>query len=237
MPRTLSEPRAVPADRIRAVPAGGSALAARWRTMAVDPPRASPDVAIGRMLRIVRNALNSSRIRTETRPMPVPFRFLMAACVLALAGCATLSASSSVDYVVVRHAEKATDDAHDPALTDAGLARAEALATLLRSRDVVAIYATQYRRTSDTAAPTAAAHDLSITSYDADTRPREFAARLRQAPARGTVLIVGHSNTVPGIVSALCGCDVAPIDESDYGNLFEVHTDGDAPPVLSRRRY
>jgi hypothetical protein len=42
---------------------------------------------------------------------------------------------------------------------------------------------------------------------------------------------------VPGIVSALCGCEVAPIDESDYGNLFEIRIDGDAPPVLSRRRY
>lgn len=168
--------------------------------------------------------------------MPVPFRFLIAACLFALAGCATLPAPSSVDYVVVRHAEKATDDARDPSLSDAGLARAEALAALLRSRDVVAIYATEYRRTSDTAAPTAAAHDLSITSYAADTQPAAFAARLRQA-SRGTVLIVGHSNTVPGIVSALCGCEVAAIDESDYGNLFEVRIDGDAPPVLSRRRY
>lgn len=170
--------------------------------------------------------------------MPVPFRLLIAACVLALAGCTSLSSpSSSVSYVVVRHAEKATDDLRDPSLSDAGLARAEALAGLLRSRDVVAAYATQYRRTSDTAAPTAAQHDLSITSYDADAPPETVAARLRRSHARGTVLVVGHSNTVPGIVSVLCGCEVAPIDESDYGNLFEIRIDGDAPPVLSRRRY
>lgn len=169
--------------------------------------------------------------------MPVPFRFLIAACVLALAGCATLSRPCSTTYIVVRHAEKATDDPRDPSLSDAGLARAQSLATLLRSRRLVAVYATQYRRTSDTAAPAAAAHDLSITSYDADTPADAFAARLRQAGARGTVLIVGHSNTVPGIVSALCACAVDPIDDSDYGNLFEIRIKGKAPPELSRRRY
>jgi broad specificity phosphatase PhoE len=169
--------------------------------------------------------------------MPVSFRFLLAAGVLALAGCATVSPPSSVSYVVVRHAEKATDDPRDPSLSDAGLARAEALATLLRSRDVVAAYATQYRRTIDTAAPTAAGHDVSIASYDAEAPADAVAARLRRSHANGTVLVVGHSNTVPGLVSALCNCEVAPIDESDYGNLFEIRIDGDAPPVLSRRRY
>jgi broad specificity phosphatase PhoE len=170
--------------------------------------------------------------------MPVSFRLLIAAAVLALAGCATLSTRSpSVSYVVVRHAEKATDDPRDPSLSNAGDARAEALATLLRSRDLVAVYATDYRRTRDTAAPTAAAHDLSIISYDADAPPERVAERLRRSHASGTVLVVGHSNTVPGIVSALCDCEVAPIDESDYGNLFEVRIDGDAPPELSQRRY
>jgi broad specificity phosphatase PhoE len=169
--------------------------------------------------------------------MPVSLRLLIAAGVLALAGCATVSRPSSVSYVVVRHAEKATDDPRDPSLSDAGLARAEALATLLRSRDVVAAYATEYRRTIDTAAPTAAGHDVSIASYDAEAPADAVAARLRRSHANGTVLVVGHSNTVPGIVSALCHCEVAPIDESDYGNLFEIRIDGDAPPVLSRRRY
>jgi broad specificity phosphatase PhoE len=169
--------------------------------------------------------------------MPVSFRLLIAAGVLALAGCATLSTPSSVSYVVVRHAEKATDDPRDPSLSDAGLARAETLATLLRSRDVVAAYATEYRRTSDTAAPTAAEHDVSITSYESEAPAEAVAERLRRSHANGTVLVVGHSNTVPGIVSALCGCEVAPIDESDYGNLFEIRIDGDAPAVLSRRRY
>ena len=171
--------------------------------------------------------------------MPATLRLLITAtCVFALAACAAIPGfSPAVSYVVVRHAEKAAGDADDPALTDAGRARADQLATLLRSRDVVAAYATDFRRTRDTAAPTAVAHDVSITSYDADAPAETVAARLRRGHDRGTVLVVGHSNTVPGIVSALCGCAVAPIDESDYGNLFEVRIRGDAPPELTHRRY
>ena len=55
--------------------------------------------------------------------------------------------------------------------------------------------------------------------------------------ATGTVLVVGHSNTVPDIVSALCKCVVAPIDERDYGNLYDVRIERDTEPVLSQRRY
>ncbi len=170
--------------------------------------------------------------------MSAAFRLLAATCLLALAACAAIPPlSPTVSYIVVRHAEKAGDDARDPSLSDAGRARAEALATLLRSRDIVAAYATDYRRTRDTAAPTAIAHDVSITSYDADAPAAAVATRLRRGRDHGTVLVVGHSNTVPGIVSALCGCEVAAIDESDYGNLFEVRIRGDAPPELAHRRF
>jgi len=166
------------------------------------------------------------------------FRFLAATCLLALAACAAIPAlSPSVTFVVVRHAEKATDDARDPELSDAGLERAAALAALLQSRDVVATYATGFRRTRDTAAPTAVEHDLSITGYDAQASAETVAARLRRSHDRGTVLVVGHSDTVPGIVSALCGCEVAPIDESDYGNLFEVRIRDGRPPELLHQRY
>src|SRR3546814_3012742 len=145
--------------------------------------------------------------------------------------------SSDVCSSDLRHAEKVDDGSRDPSLTDAGRARAHALAELLRSRDVVAVYATDFRRTRDTAEPTAAVHDLSIISYDAEAPAEAVAERLRRAHATGTVLVVGHSNTVPGIVSALCGCEVAPSDESDYGNMFEVRLRDGAAPVLSQRRY
>src|SRR3546814_12110903 len=131
--------------------------------------------------------------------MHSPLRLLIRACALALAACAAIPVFSPVATdVVVRHAEKVDDGSRDPSLTDAGRARAHALAGLLRSRDVVAVYATDFRRTRDTAEPTAAVHDLSIISYDAEAPAEAVAERLRRAHATGTVLVVAHSNTVPG---------------------------------------
>src|SRR3546814_4965489 len=80
--------------------------------------------------------------------MHAPLRLLILTCALALAACAAIPVFSPVaTYVVVRHAEKVDDGSRDPSLTDAGRARAHALAELLRSRDVVAVYATDFRRT------------------------------------------------------------------------------------------
>src|SRR3546814_9275920 len=153
--------------------------------------------------------------------MHAPLRLLILACALALAACAAIPVFSPVaTYVVVRHAEKVDDGSRDPSLTDAGRARAHALAELLRSRDVVAVYATDFRRTRDTAEPTAAVHDLSIIYYDVQAHAEAVAERLRRAHATSTVLAVGPSNTVPGTVSALCGCEVAPTHGSHPGTQF-----------------
>src|SRR5690606_3339662 len=120
--------------------------------------------------------------RTENPPMPAPLRLLILACALAVAACAAIPAlSPGATFVVVRHAEKVDDGSRDPSLTDAGSARADALARMLRSRDVVAVYATDFRRTRNTAQPTAAVHDLSIISYDSQAPADALAARLRRA--------------------------------------------------------
>lgn len=174
----------------------------------------------------------------------------MLCCVLfALAGCATPPPGSAggsaippaavggATFIVVRHAEKATDGGSDPPLSEAGRARAAALSARLRERGLVAAYATGFRRTRHTAAPAAAAHGIAVTPYDAAAPAQAFADRLRAAHASGTVLVVGHSNTVPAIVAALCACQVAAIDESDYGNLYEVRVEPGAPPLLARRSY
>jgi phosphohistidine phosphatase SixA len=42
----------------------------------------------------------------------------------------------------------------------------------------------------------------------------------------GTVLVVGHSNTVPEIVAQLGGARPADLAETDYGDIFRVRRDG-----------
>ena len=82
-------------------------------------------------------------------------------CVLSLALLSVvvaLGASRAYPQVVyiVRHAEKATDkDASDPPLTTSGMQRARDLTRTLRSVKLSAIYATEYKRTQQTVAPTA----------------------------------------------------------------------------------
>lgn len=84
---------------------------------------------------------------------------------------------------------------------------------------IVAAYATGYRRTRQTAQPAAESHGLVVSIHDAVLPPIGFAARLKPDHRRDTVLVVDHGNTVPGIVSALCGCAVMPLGEHDYDRM------------------
>lgn len=158
---------------------------------------------------------------------------------LALAACTAApmkhaAVAAGATFVVVRHAEKGGDDARDPSLSAAGQARAEALARRLAGVDLVAVYATGFRRTQQTGSPSARSHGLDVRTYDAAQPAADLVAALRREHATGTVLVVGHSNTAPAIASALCGCQVAAIDDSDYGNLYEIRFGADGKATLSQ---
>lgn len=165
----------------------------------------------------------------------VPALLVLVACAAAPMKAAAVDAGAT--YVVVRHAEKDSDDVRDPSLSDAGRARAQMLARHLAAADLVAVYATGFKRAQRTAAPSAQAHGLEVHTYDAAQPVADLVATLRREHTSGVILVVGHSNTVPAIASALCGCKVEAIDESDYGNLYEIRIDGDGASALSQRRY
>jgi len=120
---------------------------------------------------------------------------------------------------LVRHAEKVDDGSADPALTPAGAARADELADLLRHVKLDAIYSTPYIRTKQTVLPTAKEKGLEVKFY----KPGEedFLKKVLQAFSGGTVLIVGHSNTIPGLANELAGqSDFSDLDDATYDNLF-----------------
>ena len=163
-------------------------------------------------------------------------------CALALAAmlaaCATTPAhGGAVAFVVVRHAEKADDGSKDPPLSEAGQARARALADSLRGTALRAAYATGYRRTQSTAAPAAQAHGLAVATYDASRPAAEFAARLRRDHHDGTVLVVGHSNTAPAIAAALCSCEVAPMGDDEFDRRLTITFDASGHAALREERY
>jgi broad specificity phosphatase PhoE len=148
----------------------------------------------------------------------------------------TQAAEPGVRFILVRHAEKATDDPKDPTLSEAGMVRAKRLAASLADARVVAAYATQYRRTQLTAAPTSMSHHLDLQTYDASIPAFEFARQLRDAHRTGTVLVVGHSNTIPALAAVLCACEVAPMREDEFDRRIEIRvaTDGSARMDVQR---
>ena len=120
---------------------------------------------------------------------------------------------------LVRHAEKQADGTANPSLTKQGLQRANNLAQQLKDKNIVAVYSTSYNRTQQTAAPLAKLLGLDVQTYD----PRkllEFAETVLRSDQ--TILIVGHSNTTPSMVTHLGGDSFGDIDESVYDRLYHL---------------
>jgi len=141
--------------------------------------------------------------------------------------------------LLVRHAEKAAQPPQDPPLSEAGSTRAQSLLAVARDAGVTAIITTQYERTRKTAEPAAAALHITPEVVDAGPVAQHAKAVADQIlkHAGGTVLVVGHSNTVPAIVAALGAPRPRDLCDSEYDQLFVVVIGDAGPPRLIRSRY
>jgi broad specificity phosphatase PhoE len=130
--------------------------------------------------------------------------------------------------VIVRHAEKAANGGNDPDLSSAGRARAETLARILKDSGITEIFATEFKRTQETAAPTATSIRVAPTVVAAkDTAA--LVAKLHQL--NGNALVVGHGDTIPNIVKALGINSSINIPDADYSELLIVIL-GDKPQLF-----
>lgn len=162
---------------------------------------------------------------------PARFRAAIGFSVVFLAASA-LPAQSII--FLVRHAEKAAaaPGEKDPDLSPGGRARAEALAEDLRDAGIKVIYATEWKRTQETAAPLAHRLGLNIIIVPAaDTA--SLASKLQTT--QGNALVVGHGDSLPVLLHALGVTTAVTIPDSEYDNLFIV-VPGD-PPRLLRLHY
>ncbi|GHA77129.1 phosphoglycerate mutase [Pontibacter akesuensis] len=133
------------------------------------------------------------------------------------------NAQPTVIYLV-RHAEKDISDPgnQDPDLTSAGVARAEALRSLLEGQQVDALYATKYMRTKNTLKPIAESAQLEVQQYEAHDF-KGITEKLLQNHAGQTVVVAGHSNTLLPLVEALgAKRPVSDISEQQYDYIFKV---------------
>ena len=133
--------------------------------------------------------------------------------IAALLFFASTAVEASPILFLVRHAEKAMTGGNDPELSAVGQERAEALARILKDCKITAIFTTEFKRTQETAAPTAKATQVTPTIIAA----KDIAGLVEKLRSlKGNVLVVGHGNTIPDVVKALGIAIPVNIPESDY---------------------
>jgi broad specificity phosphatase PhoE len=145
--------------------------------------------------------------------------------------------TTTTTVIVVRHAEK---NPH-PAGGDAGLAtkgtlRAQELARVLKDAGVSAVYVSQYGRARLTGEPLARALSDTVRTYDAN-RNDLVAARIRAEHAGGTVLVVGHGDSVLELIAALTGEPLTAGEAVDYDRMFVVTLGPRGAHRVMRLRY
>jgi broad specificity phosphatase PhoE len=169
----------------------------------------------------------------------------MIGLVLLLFAVAAVQAQQTT-VILVRHAERADSPDRpqaDPGLSAAGLERANRLSVYLKDAGISAIYSTPYARTRATAAPLANALGLSITltttpaGKSAAQFAQELADRILAENKGKTVLVVGHSNTVPPTITALGAPAVPPIGDNDYGDTYIVQIASDGKATVIRAKH
>ena len=158
---------------------------------------------------------------------------------IALALLLPLAAQAQQTVILVRHAElqgTAMAEPRELPLSDKGKARAQRLADLLADAGVAAIYVTDFQRTNQTAQPLAYRIDRPLTTVlKGDSR--DLVARMHKEHAGQTVLVVGHTDTLPGLIKALGYPADIRIEPQDYGSVFIVAPKADGTPVFLRMHY
>ena len=153
-----------------------------------------------------------------------------------LAGCSRAPVTTTV--ILVRHAERPAGA--DPELSADGRARAESLAVALARTEIHAIIHTQFRRTQQTAQPLATQKGLTpivLTATGPESlHTQAVVDRIRTLAGR-TVIYVGHSNTVPGVIQRLGLTPVPQIADTEYSHLFIVTQKTGEPPSMVRAKY
>jgi phosphohistidine phosphatase SixA len=147
--------------------------------------------------------------------------FLLTCILVMLQSCAAPPSNEITTFILVRHAEKVDDGSEDPALMPEGEQRAVDLLNLLKETSVDAIYSTPYQRTRLTVAPLATEKKIPVSEYSAFEELE--INRMIDEHRGGTIVVAGHSDSVPWTANLLTGKETFPAFESeDYNNILIV---------------
>ena len=133
---------------------------------------------------------------------------------------------ATTTVIFVRHADRAAGQDENPGLSLAGQQRAEELARVLADVDVVAgvdaIFATQYRRTQETAEPLSKRLQVPVRTAAPDDIEGLTKQILTEYKGK-IVLVITHSDAIPKLIQELHGSKkLPPIEDNEYDNIFIV---------------
>ena len=130
----------------------------------------------------------------------------------------TVAQSQSVIFLV-RHADRASS-ADDSLLSARGEERAKCLANTLRDSRIATVFATDVRRTQQTAAPVADKFHLQ-TKIVPKADGGELVKEVSESDSR-PVLVVGHADTLPSIVQQLGAGEIPKFGDREYDRLIVI---------------
>ena len=142
------------------------------------------------------------------------------------------SAADPTTVLIVRHAEKASDRDGSAAQRTRARPGRRRWRTWRARRASRAIFHTQFKRTLETVEPLAAQLEPVADRAPGRGHAGSSSSTIRTSWSGKTVLVAGHSNTVPEIVKALTGVAMEDIPDTQFDNLYVVvlPTDGPAEP-------
>lgn len=145
---------------------------------------------------------------------------VFAVCIFGQVGVAQ---SDNKTIVLVRHTEKDASDPKngDPDLSVEGRERALRLMNIAKRYKPHEIFSTNFKRTRQTAEPIAAYRKKEIQTYD-PTKPADLVAKI-MASTTDHNLIVGHSNTIPGLANLFAKKEIfRNLVETEYGVIWVI---------------
>lgn len=142
--------------------------------------------------------------------------------------------------ILVRHAEKVSDEPDSP-LTEDGNRRAQDLLSVLEFSKIDHIISSQFKRNIDTIKPFADSNGIAITVFAADLNNPEIQSDLivkdiNEKHLGKSILIVGHTNTIPLIIEKLLEKKV-DLKDIAYHDIFIINLTSSGKKSLVRAQY
>ena len=168
--------------------------------------------------------------------MKIVWLFFAGLLLLMFAGEDARAQDKKITIILLRHAEKDlsdTENTSDPNLSEAGRARAQRLVKAVGEYKPLQIYASEYQRTRQTAAPLAEKRKIDLKSYDT-RKLKELAAEIASSKKSRRIVVVGHNNTTPALANLLLKTDqFKPLGENEYGKIWVIRLkDGKATVTI-----